>query len=168
MNTDLDYAMPMDQLRDAVCRAYFAPDRVPALASRAPWAVMWDLIAAINDGARLENARIEAGLVRLSAPLRPLRQQGWFEILHAIRALHDVRVLVLPDGTKALGEYDASSAVFDRRDRWLHKLVSRYSANGSVNGVGNVRFHLEIDAAGGLLGRALRTEDVAVDLKGSS
>mgnify|MGYP000022221693 CR=1 FL=1 len=167
MSADRDYSMSLDTLRHEACCAYFASDRVPALRRLEPSAAMGGLWLAINSEIESELRRVESGALRLTAPLPRIHRLGWFESLHAIRALQDVRVLALPDGSTALGLYDEATRVFDRRKRWLHRLVQLYGG-GSVRGVGNIRFHLELDVFEGLLGRPLRLEDVAIDLGGDA
>lgn len=158
------YAADQIALRQQVCEAYFAPERVAQFAGLEPCMIMGGLLEAINETIAAEQARIDDGTLRRSGPLRPLRAVGWFETLHAILALHPVRVLVLPDGRRVLGLYDddpksETYRTFSRPDRWLHELVIRYGGNRRATGVGNVRFHLVLKA------HALSVDDVAGDLR---
>ena len=111
MSADRDYSMSLDTLRHEACCAYFASDRVPALRRLEPSAAMGGLWLAINSEIESELRRVESGALRLTAPLPRIHRLGWFESLHAIRALQDVRVLALPDGSTALGLYDEATRV---------------------------------------------------------
>ncbi|GAC78770.1 hypothetical protein SAMN04488550_2898 [Gordonia malaquae] len=162
-----DYAADQIALRQRVCEAYFAPERVARLAGLEPYVIMGGLLEAINEAIAAEQARIDDGTVRPSSPLRPLRAVGWFEALHAILALHPVRVLFLSGGQRVLGLYDDDPTsptyrTFSHPDRWLHELVIRYGGNRRAAGVGNIRLHLRLKA------RALSVDDVADDENGAS